>query len=208
MLAHQEQSVHGMLPIWSHYANENWCMIGYHAVSVIADAIIKGVGDFDINRALDACVETANVPYFDGLGEYIQYGYVPDDLSHSSVSKTLEYAYDDWCISKIAYTLGLDSLGAVYGRRSTSFERVYDPEIGHMRPKLSSGEFREQYDPMDTHGQGFIEGNAWNYGLYMPQDIDRMIQMMGGKEAFVNRLDSLFTMEIDDKHIEKHEDIT
>ena len=208
MLAHQEQSVHGMLPIWSHYANENWCMIGYHAVSAIADAVVKGVGDFDIKRALDACVETANVAYFDGLGEYIEYGYVPDDLSHSSVSKTLEYAYDDWCISKIAYILKLDSLGDVFAQRARSYEQVYDTVIGHMRPKLSNGKFRKEYDPMDTHGQGFIEGNAWNYGLYVPQNIDKMINMMGGKDAFINRLDSLFTMEIDDKHIEKHEDIT
>jgi predicted alpha-1,2-mannosidase len=208
MLAHQEQSVHGMLPIWSHYANENWCMIGYHATSVIADAIAKGVGDFDREKALEACVETATVPYFEGLGPYMEYGYVPDDLSHSSVSKTLEYAYNDWCIARVAESLGMESVQEEYDKRGKSYKAVYDSTIGFMRPKMSNGQFREEYDPMDTHGQGFIEGNAWNYGLYVPQDIDAMIEMMGGKSFMSRKLDSLFTMEIEDKYIEKHEDIT
>ena len=208
MLAHQEQSVHGMLPIWSHYANENWCMIGYHATSVIADAIAKDIGDFDREKALEACVETATVAYFEGLGPYMEYGYVPDDLSHSSVSKTLEYAYNDWCIARIAESQGMASVQQEYDERGKSYKAVYDSSIGFMRPKLSDGQFREDYDPMDTHGQGFIEGNAWNYGLYVPQDIEDMIQMMGGKDLMSKKLDSLFTMEIADKYIEKHEDIT
>ena len=208
MLAHQQQSVHHMLPIWSHYANENWCMIGYHATSVIADAMVKDVGDFDIKTALDASVATANVSYFDGLGDYIQYHYVPDDKSHSSVSKTLEYAYNDWCIAQIAKKAGDSSAEEEFLNRSENYKNVYDKSIGFMRPKLADGTFKKSFDPMDTHGQGFIEGNAWNYGLYVPQDIDQMISMMGGKERFTQHLNSLFTMEIEDKYIEKHEDIT
>ena len=208
MLAHQQQSVHHMLPIWSHYANENWCMIGYHATSVIADAMVKDVGDFDVKTALDASVATANVSYFDGLGDYIQYHYVPDDKSHSSVSKTLEYAYNDWCIAQIAKEAGDSSAEEAFLNRSENYKNVYDKSIGFMRPKLADGTFKKSFDPMDTHGQGFIEGNAWNYGLYVPQDIDQMISMMGGKERFTRHLDSLFTMEIEDKYIEKHEDIT
>lgn len=208
MLAHQEQSVHGMLPIWSHYANENWCMIGYHATSVIADAIAKGIGDFDKEKALQACVETARVPYFEGLDSYMEFGYVPDDLSHSSVSKTLEYAYNDWCIARIAEDLGKSNVQEEFDERGKSYKAVYDSSIGFMRPKLADGQFRKEFDPMDTHGQGFIEGNAWNYGLYVPQDIDEMILMMGGKEIVSEKLDTLFTMEIADKYIEKHEDIT
>ncbi len=208
MLAHQEQSVHGMLPIWSHYANENWCMIGYHATSVIADAAVKGVGDFDKKRALDACVATANVRYFDGLGSYIDNGYVADDASHSSVSKTLELAYDDWTIAQLARSAGKEDIAENFDKRSRYFENVYDTNTGYMRPKLKNGRFRENFDPLDTHGQGFIEGNAWNYGLYVPQDITKMIMMMGGKERFSKKLDSLFTMELDDKYIAKHEDIT
>ena len=208
MLAHHDESVHNMLPIWSHYANENWCMIGYHATSVIADAMAKNVGDFDYNRALEASVNTASVSYFDGLGDYIDYKYVPDDKSHSSVSKTLEYAYNDWCILQMAQKVGHQALEQEFYERSKYYKNVYDPHIGFMRPKLSDGKFREDFDPMDTHGQGFIEGNAWNYGLYVPQSIDGMIDMMGGKDRFSQHLDSLFTMEIDDKYIAKHEDIT
>ncbi|MDD7885127.1 GH92 family glycosyl hydrolase [Flavivirga sp. 57AJ16] len=208
MLAHHDQSVHNMLPIWSHYANENWCMIGYHATSVIADAIAKNVGDFDYNRALQASTNTANVRYFEGLGDYIDNKYVPDDKSHSSVSKTLEYAYNDWCIAQIAEKVNATSVKEAFMKRSEYYNNVYDPSIGFMRPKLSDGTFRKNFDPMDTHGQGFIEGNAWNYGLYVPQNIDKMIDLMGGKEHFTSQLDSLFTMEIEDKYIENHEDIT
>ena len=208
MLAHHDESVHGMLPIWSHYANENWCMIGYHATSVIADAMAKNVGDFNIKRALQASVNTANVRYFDGLGDYIDYKYVPDDLSHSSVSKTLEYAYNDWCIAQMADQVDNLATKEEFMKRSKYYKNVYDPSIGYMRPKLADGTFRKNFDPMDTHGQGFIEGNAWNYGLYVPQNINHMIKMMGGKKQFSQHLDSLFTMDIDEKYIAKNEDIT
>lgn len=208
MLAHYNQSVHGMLPVWSHYANENWCMIGYHAVSVIADAIAKGVGDFDYSRALAAAVSTANVPYFGGLADYTTYGYVPADKHTSSVSKTLEYAYDDWCISRIAAVAGDTVAENTFLHRAQSYVNVYDSATGFMRPRLSNGSFRADFDPMDTHGQGFIEGNAWNYGLYVPHCIEHMVDMMGGKVRFRNLLDSLFSMTIADRYIEKHEDIT
>ncbi len=208
MLAHHDQSVHNMLPVWSHYANENWCMIGYHSTSVIADAVVKNVGDFDKNRALTASVNSASVPYFEGLGDYMKYGYVPDDRSHSSVSKTLEYAYDDWCIAQIADRLGNEAIKKEFMKRSEYYRNVYDAGSGYMRPRLANGEFRSNFDPMDTHGQGFIEGNAWNYGLYVPQNINEMVKLMGGKVRFTEHLDSLFTMGIDEKYIAKHEDIT
>ena len=208
MLAHHDESVHNMLPIWSHYANENWCMIGYHATSVIADAVAKNVGDFDQKRALTASVNTANVRYFDGLGDYMDYKYVPDDKSHSSVSKTLEYAYNDWCIAQIANQVDNAEIEKEFMKRAEYYNNVYDTKSGYMRPKLADGTFRTNFDPMDTHGQGFIEGNAWNYGLYVPQNINKMINMMGGKEYFTSHLDSLFTMTIDEKYIANHEDIT
>ena len=208
MLAHHDQSVHHMLPIWSHYGNENWCMIGYHATSVIADAMVKNVGNFNHQRALKACTNTANVRYFDGLGDYIDYKYVPDDKSHSSVSKTLEYAYNDWCIAQIAAKAENSETTAEYMKRSEYYKNVFDTRSGFMRPKMSDGLFRKNFDPMDTHGQGFIEGNAWNYGLYVPQDIENMVELMGGKKQFRYHLDSLFAMEIADKYIDQHEDIT
>ena len=208
LLAHYDQSVHKALPIWSHYANENWCMIGYHSVSVLADAIAKGTTDVNVEKALEASINSSNLKYYDGIEHYLKYGYVPEDKSSSSVSKTLEYAYDDWAIAQIAKKAGDKSAEQEYLKRSESYVNVYNPKTGFMHPKLSDGSFKKEFDPMDTHGQGFIEGNAFNYGLYVPQNIPHMIEMMGGKNKFSNHLDKIFNMEIADKYIEKNEDIT
>lgn len=208
MLAHFDQSVHPMLPIWSHYANENWCMIGYHSVSVITDAIVKGMAGIDLKRALDACVTTSRVPYFDGVGEYSNLGYIPDEASGSSVSITLELAYDDWCIAQLASLAGDDAMVAEYMKRAGSFERVYDADLGFMRPRKRDGSWREEFNTMSTHGQGFIEGNAWNYSLYVPHDVAKMVEMMGGPERFSKHLDELFEMELADEFIAHTEDIT
>ena len=208
MMAHYDQSVHKMLPIWSHHANENWCMIGYHSVPVIADAVMKGNADFDIEKAFESCVQTANTRYFDGIGDYIDMGYVPEDKSRASVSKTLEYAYDDWCIAQMEKKLGKQELYDEFMKRSESYKQVYDPKTGFMRPKLANGEWVQEFDPLDTHWKGFIEGNAWNYSLYVPHDPASMIDMMGGKKQFTGHLDSLFTMELPDKYFEHTEDIS
>jgi len=197
-----------MLPVWSHYANENWCMIGYHSVSVIADAMVKGNDAVNLERALDACVTTSRIPYFDGLGEYAELGYVPDEVSGSSVSITLEMAYDDWCIAQLAKLAGDETLSARYLERSRGFEDVFDPDMGFMRPKHRDGAWREDFNTMATHGQGFIEGNAWNYSLYVPQDVEALVGMMGGGERFGEHLDQLFEMELADEHIAHTEDIT
>lgn len=208
MLAHQDQSIHHMLPIWSHYSNENWCMVGYHAVTVLADAVAKNTTDADLKRMLEASKATSTVRYFDGIGEYIDLGYVPEDKSNASVSKTLEYAYNDWCIAQLAKANGDDAVEEEYTLRSKYYKNVFDKEINYMRPKLSDGSWRDNFDPLDTHGQGFIEGNAWNYGLYVPHEVENMIEMMGGKDQFSQHLDKIFTTEIEDKYIEHHEDIT
>lgn len=208
MLAHYDQSVHPMLPVWSHYANENWCMIGYHAVPVLADALIKKTTDADPGRILEACITTSETPYFDALDSYMEIGYVPSDKSSSSVSKTLEFAYDDWCIAQIAKNQGNEDVYKDYIERSNSFIAHFDEESGFMRPKDSDGRWKADFDPLDTHGAGFIEGNAWTYSLFVPHDPERLIALIGGKEAFVKRLDSLFTMQLDDKYIEHTEDIT
>jgi predicted alpha-1,2-mannosidase len=208
MLAHYDQSVHSMLPVWSHHANENWCMIGYHAVSVIADAVVKGNSAFDIGSALDACVNTANYDLFDGLVFYRAWDYVPEDKNSSSVSKTLEYAYDDWAIAQLAKKAGNDEVFRQFSRRSENYLNVFNPASGFMQPKLSDRTWKTPFDPLNTHGQGFIEGNAWNYSLYVPHDIPRMISLMGGKERFSTHLDSLFTMHLADEHFKETEDIT
>ena len=208
MLSHSQYSVHKALPIWSHYANENWCMIGYHAVSVLADAVAKNTTDADLDQILEASITSSNLKYYDGIEDYLKYGYVPEDRSSSSVSKTLEYAYDDWCIAQIAKKHGDLKTEANYLKRSESYKNVYNPESGFMHPKLADGNFKKEFDPMDTHGQGFIEGNAFNYGLYVPQNVPEMIKMMGGKSKFSKHLDEIFTTEIADKYIEQNEDIT
>jgi predicted alpha-1,2-mannosidase len=208
LLAHYDQSAQHMLPVWSHYANENWCMIGYHSVSVIADAFIKGNAPFDANKALDACVTTARHASYDGLSYYMAMGYVPEDKNGSSVSKTLEYAYDDWCIAQMARKLNRTDIYEEFSKRSQYFKNVYDASIGYMRPRLSDGSFRKDFDVLSTHNQGFIEGNAWNYSLYVPHEPEQLIEMMGGKKKFVAHLDSLFTMHLPDKYFAETEDIT
>jgi len=208
MLAHYDQSVHKMLPVWSHYANENWCMIGYHSVPVIADAVIKGNAPFDANKALEACVQTARTKYYDGIEYYLQLGYVPEDKNSSSVSKTLEYAYDDWCIAQMAKKLNRMDIYEEFTKRSKNYKNVWDASIGFMRPKLSDGTFKKEFDVLSTHNQGYIEGNAWNYSLYVPQYPTEMIALMGGNKRFVPHLDSLFTMELPDKFFAETEDIS
>ena len=208
MLAHYDQSVHHMLPVWSHHGNENWCMIGYHSVSVIADAIVKGTYTGDPRKALDACVRTARNKYYDGLEYYMAGGYVPEDKNSSSVSKTLEYAYDDWCIAQIAKKVGDKAVQEEFEKRAENWKNVFDQSIKYMRPKLSDGTFRKDFDVLSTHGQGFIEGNAWNYSLYVPHNPEQLIAVMGGKKKFVQHMDSLFTMNLPDEFFAHTEDIT
>ncbi|MCB9185067.1 MAG: glycoside hydrolase family 92 protein [Flavobacteriales bacterium] len=208
MLAHYDQSAHHMLPIWSHHANENWCMIGYHAVSVIADAHAKGVEGFDAKHALDACAATARHRGFEGLGEYMDLGYVPEDCSGSSVSKTLEYSYDDRCIYRMALSMRNEDIVTEFLIRSENFKWIFPPQGRFALPRLANGEFITEFDPLDTHQKGFIEGNAWNYSLYVPHKPDAIALMLGGPKGFREHLDSLFTMELPDKYFEHTEDIT
>ncbi|MFD1770010.1 GH92 family glycosyl hydrolase [Sphingobacterium suaedae] len=208
MMAHYDQSVLHMLPIWSHYANDNWCMSGYHAVSVVADAIIKGIYTGDAEKALAACVSTANTRRYEGIGAYIDLGFVPDEVSATSVSNTLEYAYDDWCIAQLAKHLQKEELYNTFITRSEYWRNLFDTRIGFMRPKNAKGEFRKNFDQLETHGQGFIEGNTWNYSLYVPHNPQGLMELMGGKDSLGNYLDSLFTMHLPDKFFANTEDIT
>ena len=209
MQAHYDQSVHKMLPVWSHYANENWCMIGYHSVSVVADAIVSGnLTGPEAAKALESSAQTARQKYYDGLEYYMQLGYVPEDKNSSSVSKTLEYAYDDWAIAQAAKKLSRGDIYDEFIKRSENWRNVYDKQTGFMRPRMSDGKFREKFDVLSTHDQGFIEGNAWNYSLYVPHDPAAMIEMRGGKQKFTEHLDELFTMHLPDEFFADTEDIT
>ena len=208
MLQHQQQSVHKILPVWSHHANENWCMIGYHAVPVIVDAFMKGISNYDVNNALDACNLSASYNKYDGIGEYLKYGYVPLDLNSNSASKTLEYAYDDWTIFKMAETLGRNPLASIYKNRAKSFENIFDENIKFIRTKNSDGSWFSPFDPLSTEGQGFIEGNSWNYSLYIPHDVKKLVRLYGGNNNFIAHLDSLFTFGLDESHFQHSEDIS
>ncbi len=208
MLAHYSQSTLHMLPIWSHYANENWCMTGYHSVSVIADAVVKSNTPFDVYKALDACVTTARHRNFDGLGYYMDMGYIPAEKNGSSASTTLEYAYDDWCIAQMAKKLNRKDIYSEFSKRSENYKNVFDTSVGFMRARMTDGSFKKGFDPLSTSNQGFVEGNSWNYSLYVPHAPDQLIKMLGGPDAAAKHLDSLFTMELPDKFFAETEDIT
>ncbi|MDF9831331.1 putative alpha-1,2-mannosidase [Parabacteroides sp. PF5-6] len=207
MLAHYEQSVHKALPVWSHMGNENWCMIGYHSVSVLADAIDKGIA-IDRSKALEAMINSSNVDYYDGTAEYKRLGYVPFDKNGSGSSITLEYAYDDWTIYHTAKKMNRTKEAEIYKKRANHYKNVFDPTLGFVRARRSDGSWKTPFDLLNTHGEGFIEGNSWNYSFYVPHDVNGLIQQMGGDKVFVNRLDSLFTMHLPDEFFEHTEDVT
>ncbi|OPC46018.1 sugar hydrolase [Elizabethkingia anophelis] len=208
MMAHYEQSSLKMLPIWSHYANENWCMSGYHSVSVIADAIIKGNYTGDAKAALMACVATANKRNYEGIGDYIDKGYIPAEKNGTSVSNTLEYAYDDWAIAQLAKHLGETEIYNQFIKRSENWRNNFDKTTGFMRPRMADGSFKKDFDLLSTHGQGFIEGNSWNYSFFVPHNPEGLIQQMGGKQKFASKLDKLFSMHLPDEFFADTEDIT
>ncbi len=208
MLAHFDQSPEHMLPVWSNSGNENWCMSGYHSVAVIADAVMKGNASFSTQKALEACVATARKRDYEGIGEYMDKGYIADEKNGVSVSNTLEYAYDDWAIAQMARKLGQTEVYNEFIKRSENYKNVFDPADGFMHPKLANGTFRKSFDPLSTNNQGFIEGNSWNYTFFVPQNPTELIKLMGGNKRFISRLDSLFTMNLPDKYFAETEDIT
>ena len=204
MLAHYDKSVEKMLPIWSFYGNETWCMIGYHAVSVLADMIVKGVKGFDYERAYEAMKTTAMNPNYDCLPEYRMMGYVPFDKEAESVSKTLEYAYDDYCMAQAAKVLGKEDDYHYFLNRALSYQTLIDPETKYMRGKDSQGNWRTPFTPVAYQGPGSVngwgditEGFTVQYTWYVPQDVQGYINE-AGENWFRNRLDELFTVELPD----------
>ena len=203
MLAHFDQSVEHMLPIWSLQANETWCMVGYHAVSVIVDAYLKGVKGFDRDRAYNAIRTTALNPHYDNVATYAKLGWVPFDKENESVSKTLEYAYDDYCVAQMAKALGKKDDCATFSTRAASYKNLFDPKEGLMRGKDSQGRW---HSPFNAHFydeaagvNDFTEGTSWQYSWYVPQDVPGLIKLMGGREPFAAKLDALFNFKEADK---------
>jgi predicted alpha-1,2-mannosidase len=196
MLTHYDQSVDHLLPMWELQGNETWCMIGYHAVPVIVDGFLKGVEGFDAKHAYEAIKTTAMNPDYDGLASYRKLGYVPYDEENESLSKTLEYAYDDWCIAQMAKAMGKTDDYNSFLKRSTSYKNIYDPSIGWMRPKDSHGQWREPFYADRFGGGDVTEGTSSQYSWFAPQDVAGLITLMGGKEKFISKLDSLFSHSI------------
>lgn len=185
---------HGLLPVWNFEGQETDMMIGYHSVPVIVDAYLKGIGNFDPYEALDACIATANKDDYRGIGEYKKYGYVPYDLEGESVSKTLEYAYDDYCIAEMAEKLGKKEIADEFYKRSQNFRNQYNPSTSWMQPRDSKGNWDSDFEPKE-YTEHITESNAWQYFFYVPQDVDGLISIMGGESRFREKLDSMFTFD-------------
>ncbi len=195
-IAFYEQN--GRLPVWNMWGSETDMMMGYHAVAVIADAYLKGIGDFDAEKALEACVATANLDDYRGIGAYKELGYVPCNLKDPynaddwSLSKTLEYAYDDYCIARMAEKMGRKDVADEFDKRSQNYRNVYNPQTGFMQPRDDQGNFVEPFSP-DDYTPHICESNGWQYFWSVQHDVDGLMELAGGKERFAQKLDSMFT---------------
>ena len=188
MLNMHDQS--GLLPVWELAANETGTMIGYHAIPVIADAIMKDTEGIDYEKALSAMINSSIEEHL-GLKYYKEMGFIPAEKEHESVSKTLEYAYDDWCIAQVADKLGKEKIAADYLRRAQFYKNLYDKQTGFMRPKRNSN-WLQEFDPYEVSGN-YTEANAWQYNLFVPHDLDGLNRLYAPKSNLETKLDELFT---------------
>lgn len=189
-IAQYEQG--GRLPVWELASNETDCMIGYHSVSVIADAMVKRIKGFDYEKAFQASKASAMRDVL-GLAAYKKNGFIAIDDDHESVSKTVEYAYDDWCIAQMAMILGHQEDYEYFMKRSQNWKNIFDSEVGFMRPKKNGG-WDKPFDPREVNNN-FTEGNSWHYSFFVPQDIPGMIEAYGGPAKFEAKLDEMFNSE-------------
>lgn len=182
----------GMLPVWELSGNETYCMIGYHAVPVITDAWKKGIQGFDKALALKAMTDYAESNRF-GLPAYMKQGYVSNEDDHESTSKTVEYAYDDWCIAEFARMTGNEAVYKRYSQRALNYRNLFDPRVKHIRGKVQ-GFWYSPYDATEVNNF-FTEGNSWHYSFTAQQDIDGLKKLYGGQGGFAQKLNELFTTE-------------
>ncbi|WP_058835787.1 GH92 family glycosyl hydrolase [Luteimonas abyssi] len=208
LVAHQRHSPYGILPVWSFHGLETWTMIGYHAVPVIADAWLKGLRGFDADAALDAMIASATYPEYDGLEQYMELGWVPIDEEVEAASKTLEYAYGDWTLARMAEGMGRTEVARDFDRRAAFWRNAFDPRTGFMRAKNRDGSFREPFDPTASgYGTDYTEGNAWQYSWYVPHDIAGLVDAHGGADALLAKLDEVFEADVDESIFDHMEDI-
>ena len=178
------------LPVWELWGYETNCMIGYNAAPVIADAIARGFTDFDVEKALEALLASSKRPEF-GLDSFRSNGLVLADDEHESVSKTLEYAYDDWCVAQVAKYLGRMDVYEEYMTSAQYWRNVFDPSTGFMRARLN-GRWFSPFDPREVNNN-YTEANSWQYSLFVPQDIAGLMDALGGVDALEQRLDEMFS---------------
>lgn len=180
----------GKLPMWELSANYTGCMIGYHSVPVLVDAYQKGLRNFDTELALEAMLERAHQKDL-GVPAYCKFGFVPVEEEHESVSKTLEYAYDDWCIAVMADTMGKQQIAEEFYKRSQYYKNSFNPSNGFMQAKIHNS-WQEPFDPTEVNFN-FTEANSWQYSFFVPHDIQGLIKLHGGNTNLENKLDELFT---------------
>jgi len=208
LVASRQESPFGILPVWQFQGIETWCMIGYHAVPEIADAYLKGIRGFDAEQALKAMVSSATYGPYGHLDEYMKLGYVPIDHDGEAASKTMEYAFDDWTISKMAAAMGHTQIAATFAKRAENWKNVFNQQSGFVQPRYADGRWREPFDPERAGAEsGFTEGNAWQYSWYQPQDEAGLIKLLGGDEKLVAKLDAMFDAKVDPKQYADVEDI-
>ncbi|ELX08936.1 alpha-1,2-mannosidase family protein [Janthinobacterium sp. HH01] len=209
LIESQKASPYGILPVWQFHGLETWCMIGYHAVPVIADAYMKGLKGFDAEEALKAMTSSAEYGPYGGLQHYMKLGYVPIDLEPEAASKTVEYAFDDWTIARMAEKMGKKDIAARYYKRAQNYRNSFDVKTGFLRAKKSDGTFREPFDPvLSNFGSDYTEGSAWQYSWYMPHDNAGLIRMLGGDAGLQNKIDMMFDAKVDEKVYAHMEDIS
>ncbi|GGK47428.1 hypothetical protein GCM10007963_14640 [Lutibacter litoralis] len=185
-----------ILPVWTLYGNETNTMTGYHSIPVIAEAYTKGIKGFDINKAYEA-MKTTMMQDERGLDHYKKFGYIPHNLLDESVTITLEYAYNDWCVAQIAKELGEEEDYTYFMNRSKAYEHLFDAETGFMRGKNEAGTaWKEPFDPKySAHriNAEYTEGNAWQHSWFVLHDVENLIQMHGSEAKFTDMLEQLFT---------------
>ncbi len=209
LIASQQESPFGILPVWQFAGLETWCMIGYHAVPIIADAYMKGIRGYDTKAALDAMVASATYAPYGNLGAYMKLGYVPVDNDGEAASKTVEYAFDDWTIARMAKAMGNDAVASTFSKRAGFWRNNFNVADGFLEPRLANGEYRKPFDPAKAGAaSGFTEGNAWQYSWYQPQDEQGLIDLLGGKEKLNAKLDAMFDQKVDPAKYADVEDIS
>jgi predicted alpha-1,2-mannosidase len=209
LLASRHESPFGILPIWQEQGIETWCMIGYHGVAEIADAVMKGIRGFDTEEALRAVFSSATYAPYGDLGDYMRLGYVPVDHDDEAASKTAEYAYDDWTIARMAHALKHEDVADAFAKRAGNWRNNFNAREGFLEPRLANGIYRTPFDPAKAgKGSGFTEGNSWQYSWFQPQDEQGLIDLLGGDAALIAKLDAMFDARVDPHQYADVEDIS